>query len=791
MSWQEWLYARVEQPELVLLIIPILIVVVWLLSRDFIQIKEDPEVTRQKRRVRRIMYVTRTLIFLLLLIALARPFEQSEKLIEGDPFITLLVDNSSSMAVFESVADTLRANLEKKLNVELKSIGTAERSDLGDGILANIQPQHSVLLISDGNSNEGANLGDVALYAGRLNTTINAVKLRPVHDDVSISVAGPGKTMEDVENTFYVRISHVGKKQSVHVVVTVDGKVVLDTTTSDAQVEFTQTFGGGYHQITARTDGQDFFPQNNAYYKTVKVVPKPKVLFWGRGASPLLTLLSDLYEVVPVETLPRDISSFYATVANNLAKADTDQQVDALTEFVTDGNGLVVVGGKNSYDLGEYRHSLTETILPVFVGTPEKKEGDINVVLVIDISGSTSAAFGEGKTVDVEKALAIGVLQDLEPKHKLGVVAFNTAAYLVSDMSYVFEKIKLDDRLASLRDGGGTLVSAGLLKALSMLQPLSGSKNIILISDGKTQAGGVAEEAAKAASNAGIRIYTVGVGPITNEEFMTRIADITNGIYFRATERSRLKLLFGKPEDQPPAGGQLGLAILNSNHFITENLELNARVYGYNAVAPKTTGRLLVTTTTGEPVLTVWRLGLGRVVAYSTDDGTGWAGDVLNKQNSKLVSRMVNWAVGDPDRKSREFIEARDTRINEPTEVIVKSTVAPKAEGVVFYKIDQDLYSTTITPKEVGFQTVAGATFAVNAPLEYEALGESDALGSVVLSTGGQMFNPEDVEEIVEYAKSKARRTINTKEYIIWPWVLLALILYLVEIFIRRLGRRE
>ncbi|MBI2071350.1 MAG: VWA domain-containing protein, partial [Elusimicrobia bacterium] len=157
--------------------------------------------------------------------------------------------------------------------------------------------------------------------------------------------------------------------------------------------------------------------------------------------------------------------------------------------------------------------------------------------------------------------------------------------------SKVYEKVNLEDRIASLKDGGGTLIGIGLIKAISLLDVVTGSKNIILISDGKTQAGGVAEEAAKAASNAGIRIYTVGVGPITNEEFMTRIADITNGIYFRATERSRLKLLFGKPEDQPPAGGQLGLAILNSNHFITENLELNARVYGYNAVAPKTTGR--------------------------------------------------------------------------------------------------------------------------------------------------------------------------------------------------------
>ncbi len=793
MNWQEWLAQRVERPEVLALIIPAMIVIWYVLRKEYVKIKEDPEVVRRKLLTRKIVFVTRFFIVFLLLVALAKPFVQQERVIEGDPFITLLVDNSSSLSLFEQVATKLQRQLEKKITVELKSIGSSERSDLGDGILAHLQPRQSVLLVSDGQSNEGANIGDVALYATRLNATINAVRLRPAHDDVGVSVSGSSKTMEDVENTFRVHVTRVGMRKPTHVVVTVDQKVVLDTTTSEDVVEFTTTFGGGYHKIVAKTDGQDFFAQNNVYYKTVKAVPKPKILFLGQGASPLLTLMSDLYDVVPLESLPgKDLSDFYAIVMNNMHRDNADGMAEKVSNFVSDGNGLVVVGGKNSFDLGEYRNSFFETLLPVVVGTPERKEGDINVVLVIDISGSTSAAYGSGKAVDVEKALAIGVLQDLEPKHRLAVVAFNTAAYMISELSYVFEKLKLDDRIASMRDGGGTLVSAGLLKAMELLAPVSGSKNIILISDGKTQATNIAEEAAKAAANAGMRIYTVGVGPITNEEFMQRIADITNGVYFKASERSRLKLLFGKPEDQPPKGGQLSLAILNSNHFITEGLDdLNANIYGFNAVSPKTTARLLVTTTTGEPIVTVWRLGLGRVVAYTTDDGAGWGGEVLSKKNSRLVSRMVNWAMGDPDRKSKEFVEIHDARQNEPTEVIVKSPNPPQAGDIVFYKIEQDLYSATITPQEVGFQAVAGATFAVNAPFEYELLGESPDLEGIVRSTGGQMFGAEDVDAIVEFTKSRARRTINAREYILWQWVLFAMLLYITEIFIRRIVRKE
>ena len=791
MIWQEWLYHHVDRPEIILLIIPLVIINWYVLRRDFVQIKEDPEVMRRKRSARRIMFFTRFFIILALLIALAAPFAQHEKVIDGDPFITLIVDNSSSMSLFENVAENLKNNLEKKITVEYKTIGSNERSDLGDGILANLQPRQSILLISDGNSNEGADLGDIALYASRLNATINAIHLKSIHDDAGITVVGPSKTMEDIENTFTVHINHAGVRKPVHVVVTADEKVVLDDKTAEDSIEFTSTFGNGYHQIVAKIDGQDFFMQNNVFYKTVKAVPKPKILFLGRGASPMLSLISELYEIVPLESLPADLSDFYAIVVNDLPRDNVDSFADKISDFISDGNGLVSVGGKNSYELGEYKNSLFETLLPVSIGTPEKKEGDINVVILIDISGSTGSAYGAGKAVEVEKALAIGVLHDLEPKHKLAVVAFNTAAYLISEMSYVYEKVNLDDRIASVRDGGGTIISSGILKAMELLGPVSGSKNIIIISDGKTQALNVAEDAAKAAANAGMKIYTIGVGPSTNEEIMQKIADITNGIYFRANERSRLKILFGKSENQPPKGGELRLAVLNSNHFITEGLDIDSRVYGYNSVSPKTTARLLVTTTTGEPIVTIWRLGLGRVVSYATDDGTGWAGEVLNKKNSRLVTRMMNWAIGDPDRKSKEFVEVRDARQNEPAEVIVKSKIPPKAGDVVFYKMEQDLYSATITPKAVGFQTIAGATFAVNSPVEYEQLGENPDLNSVVASTGGQMFNSNQIDDIVEYTKSRARRTINAKEYIIWPLVLFAMLLYLIEIFIRRIVRKE
>ncbi len=40
---------------------------------------------------------------------------------------------------------------------------------------------------------------------------------------------------------------------------------------------------------------------------------------------------------------------------------------------------------------------------------------------------------------------------------------------------------------------------------------------------------------------------------------------------------------------------------------------------------------------------------------------------------------MMNWAIGDPERKSMAFVEAKDTRLNEPAEITVKSNTPPKS----------------------------------------------------------------------------------------------------------------
>jgi len=75
--------------------------------------------------------------------------------------------------------------------------------------------------------------------------------------------------------------------------------------------------------------------------------------------------------------------------------------------------------------------------------------------------------------------------------------------------------------------------------------------------------------------------------------------------------------------------------LINSDHFITRGVSLNATIYGYNKVYTKQNAQALVMTATGNPVISTWRFGLGRVVSITTDNGNTWAPELYDRDNSK------------------------------------------------------------------------------------------------------------------------------------------------------------
>jgi len=284
----------------------------------------------------------------------------------------------------------------------------------------------------------------------------------------------------------------------------------------------------------------------------------------------------------------------------------------------------------------------------------------------------------------------------------------------------------------------------------------------------------------------GITTYTVGIGRNVDEAWMQHIAEVGGGIYFPASQQNRLKILFGDPEEKK-MGDPFDLFILNPYHFITQNLEISAVLRGFNQVIPKSLAKLLVTTDNGEPALTTWRYGLGRVTTLTVFSGQNNLGELMDKQNSLFLSRIVNWDIGDPERKEPYFIQIPDTRINVPSQVIVRSEKYPDSKEINLVKIKDNLYQGSFIKTTSGYHQLLGKQFAVNNPYEYQNIGMSDEMRLVIQNLHGRVFAPDDGEEIIKYIKSVSRRTRVERTVYWWPFVLLALGIYLLEICIRRI----
>ena len=730
-------------------------------------------------RSRRLVFASRVLVAVLLVTAAAGPFTVVTRETTGDPRVTLLADRSESMQVNQNVTERLATNIEEEgVPVTVATIGDGTQSRIGDGVAANLRENGSVVLVSDGQVTDGRSLGSAADLATSLNATVSTVDLDTDEPERYVTVSGPAKAAAGVESTFLVRVdgTELGADGGIsQLTVTADGEEVLSREVNGSgSVDFSYTFDSvGSHRITANVSGPDTFEQNNVYRKTVRVVQRPKVLYVSRGRYPLQDYLSSLYDVERAQSVPEDLDEYYAVVLQDTRAQDVGN-VDTLQRFVIDGNGLVVVGGDNSFENGGYEGSSVASMLPVTFG--EASAGSATVVLAIDISGSAESG------MRLQKSIALDALDQLGDENTVGIVAFNYQAYSVAEPQSLAENRGfLEDRIRRLESGGATSISSGLRGAEEMLGGEQGT--VILLSDGQDSVGEAATVANQLGSR-GTRVITVGAGRSIDERTLQRIASQSGGTYFRATETDRLRLFFGGSSRQFEGEG---LTIVDPNSFITSGVTLESNPSAANDVAIRRGADFLVATGDGTPAVASWRYGLGRVATVTAYGSDGTLDGLLQQPDSLLVTKTVNYAIGDPERKTEGVADVTDTRVGESTTVTFRGTTRPESDAVEFRQTSTGVYQATLTPTEAGYDDVLDATYAVNYPREYGAFGQAAELRSVVQTTGGRQFEPNEAAAIVEFARQESTRVRELEQSWTWLAILLALVLYFSEVVLRRL----
>jgi len=191
----------------------------------------------------------------------------------------------------------------------------------------------------------------------------------------------------------------------------------------------------------------------------------------------------------------------------------------------------------------------------------QTKEG-VNVVLVIDDSGSMQATDYQPSRIEAAKNAAGVLLSHLDAKDNAGVVLFSsgatTTAYLSPDKDRVMEKLK-----SITPTNGQTAIGDGLSLAVDMAKSLPSQKKVIvLLSDGVNNAGVISpDEAVGFAQSAGIQVFTVGLGSdqpallgydlmgtpqyaTLDEATLQSIAEKTGGKYFKSVNSDTLSQIY-------------------------------------------------------------------------------------------------------------------------------------------------------------------------------------------------------------------------------------------------------
>ncbi|NEU56341.1 VWA domain-containing protein [Halorussus sp. MSC15.2] len=774
----------------VLAAVPVAAVALWLLVRESSTATEltgdsdDRDGGRTDdvvgRRTHVALWSTRFVVVTCLVVAAAGPTTVSTATTAGDPQVTMLVDDSASMGVHSPVADDLEAGIEDEgVAVNRVTVATGNRSRVGSGIVANVRPNGSLLVVSDGQVTGGASLSRATDLARSVNATINRVRLTQNQSDARVSVSGPRKASVGVENRFGVTAAGLdGAPTDATVTVSADGSQVASRQVpEDGSFTVTHTFNDtGPHRITARLDSDDAYEVNDVYRKTVQVVEQPRVLYVSRGDYAFEGYLRELYNVTRAESVPADLDDYYAVVVHDVAAPDLGN-VGALQEHVIDGGGLLVVGGEHAYEKGRYGNSRISSLLPVEVGGSTGPKS--RVVLAVDVSGSAKSG------MRVQKALALDVLSQLGNRNEAGIVAFERNAYRVADLaSLKTDRETLQRKIRSLESGGGTRISAGLLGASKMLGENGGT--VILLSDGRDSAKPTFAAAEKLADR-DVRVVSVGVGSV-NERVLRGVAERTGGSFLLADETDRLRVRFGG-QNRRYSGDHA--VVVDDGHFVTRGVSPTASLPGANQVSVKEGADLLVATGYGAPAVSAWRFGLGRVAAVTAYGADGSLGDLRSKPNSLLLSRSVNWAIGDPQRKATGVVAAPDTRVGESTTLVYAGENPPESADLSFSEVAPGRYEARSAPTRPGYREVLGSAYAVNYPAEYAALGASPELKRAVERTGGRTFSadsPAAIASAVERQSTRKRRVERSWD---WAFLLAGLLVFVGEVCARRLRRRR
>jgi len=179
-------------------------------------------------------------------------------------------------------------------------------------------------------------------------------------------------------------------------------------------------------------------------------------------------------------------------------------------------------------------------------GSGESQANPVTTMLVVDISGSMEK---NGK-LDAAKEAAKKYVSQMRPGDQAGLMTYDTQVYYVQPITA--DTNALTAAIDGLKPGSDTAMYNALAEAEKNLEPVSGRKSIIVLTDGldnKSQS--TADDVIAGVSTSGLSISTIGFGDATtlgqaglDEAGLQSLAEKTGGLYAFANDADSLSAIF-------------------------------------------------------------------------------------------------------------------------------------------------------------------------------------------------------------------------------------------------------
>lgn len=693
-----------------------------------------------------------------------------------------------------------------------------------------------LVLLSDGLSNLG-NLEEEVLAAKLRGLEVHGLELAPLEEDPlyleSFQVPDQVFTGDEYHLSALVVSERPG---SVRLTLRQSGTIVHRQTLNVVEGETRWT-----HELQAGAVGAlglelaiepidvpDLHPENNLYSAFTRVRQMPEVLFASRREDSRLALLQALdasrlkyqrtrFPSVPSE--PGALRRFSAVVLDSPASQDlTPAQQDALLRYVKlEGGGLILLGGKDTLARGTWMRDTLEEALPVYL-VPSTQSTSFALYLLLDSSSSMA-----GPPMAQAKFAAKRIIS-LMAGRSLGVAHFAHDVTVAVPLQEVGEnKFRVAKDIDQIAANGGTAFSPGLELALRELKKYGAAENhILLLSDGQPGDEILIRRLYPVFLHEKVKVSTVGIGQQVNSALLADIARNCDGRFYDVDDLTELVEIFEKEVERligPPFEETRFVPRVIRSHYLARNLPPDPLppLHGYLGTTLKGGAEAPLVNQYGDPLLAVWRCGLGKSAIWASDVHGPWGKDwrtwkqgfspfwegVLKaivrsevsdyKLSLQLRGRDIRVVVDGVDRDGRTLNgEKLRLRVQVPggtsrPPLLLPQTQEGRYEGH-FMAERRGFYAVSLERLgEEGWKSVNESGVALGYDPEYHpTAGGGVLLQHLASATGGSLLT--DLEDIplllAEEVEGQREEVLR-----LWPpFAILALLVFFLEVALRRLG---